>query len=127
MPITLSVPIQVAIADDHVRYRGGIKAMLSGKPDVQLTAEAGNGQELLELLSTTPINVVLLDIRMPIMDGVATLPIIREKFPDIKVIMLSMHNEHHMINELMLQGAHTYLSKTSDAEIIYQTIVSFFE
>jgi DNA-binding NarL/FixJ family response regulator len=119
--------IKVAIADDHALFRAGVKTALSTKKDVQLIAEADNGQALLNFLKHVQPDVILLDIGMPIMDGIATLPEIKKLYPDIKVIMLTMHDEHSMIARLMEIGANSYLTKDSDSETIYQAIITCFE
>jgi DNA-binding NarL/FixJ family response regulator len=122
-----SKPIKVAIADDHVLFRAGVKTALSIKKDVELIAEADNGLQLLHLLKHIEPDVILLDIQMPIMDGIQTLPEIRKIRPEAKVIILSMHNDHSMISKLMEIGANSYLTKNSDSETIYQAIVTCFE
>lgn len=119
--------IQVIIADDHTLFRAGVKTALSVKNDVELIAEADNGMQLLNLLKHMQPDVILLDIQMPIMDGLATLPEIRKLYPDIKVIMLSMHNDHSIISRLMEIGANSYLTKNSDSETIYEAIKTCFE
>lgn len=124
--LSIRTPIKVAIADDHARFRGGLKAILSTKNDINFTAEAENGQQLLDLISKGIPDVILLDIQMPVMDGITTLPIIRKMYPNIKVIILSMHNDHSMINHLMARGAHAYLPKNTEGQIIYETIQSCF-
>lgn len=123
----MSKPIQVAIADDHALFRAGVRTALSAKKDVELIAEADNGMQLLNLLRHIEPDVILLDIQMPIMDGIATLPEIRKLYPQIKVIMLSMHNDHSMISKLMEIGANSYLTKNSDSETIYQAIKTCHE
>ena len=85
--------IKVVIADDHTLYRAGVKTALSIKKDVELIAEAENGAQLLTLLKHIEPDVILLDIQMPIMDGIQTLPEIRKVRPEAKVIILSMHND----------------------------------
>lgn len=120
-------PIKVAIADDHALFRAGVKTALSVKKDVDLVAEADNGMQLLNLLKHIEPDVILLDIQMPIMDGITTLPEIRRLYPQIKVIILSMHNDHSMISKLMEIGANSYLTKNSDSETIYQAIKTCFE
>lgn len=119
--------IKVAIADDHALFRAGVKTSLSGKRDVELIAEADNGMQLLNLLKHIEPDVILLDIQMPIMDGIQTLPEIRKVRPDAKVIILSMHNDHSMISKLMEIGANSYLTKNSDSETIYQAIKTCYE
>jgi DNA-binding NarL/FixJ family response regulator len=119
-------PIKVAIADDHTLFRAGVKTALSMKKDIEMIAEADNGMQLLNLLKHIEPDVILLDIQMPIMDGIATLPEIRKLYPHVKVIMLSMHNDHSMISKLMEIGANSYLTKNSDSETIYQAIKTCF-
>ena len=119
--------IKVIIADDHVLFRAGVKTALSVKKDVELIAEADNGMQLLNLLRHFEPDVILLDIQMPIMDGIQTLPEIRKLYPHVKVIILSMHNDHSMISKLMEIGANSYLTKNSDSETIYQAIKTCYE
>ncbi|HXL55668.1 MAG TPA: response regulator transcription factor, partial [Chitinophagaceae bacterium] len=80
--------IKVIIADDHVLYRAGVKTALSSKKDMKVIAEADNGAHLLILLKAIQPDVILLDIQMPIMDGIAALSEIKRLYPGIKVIML---------------------------------------
>ena len=120
-------PIKVLIADDHVLYRAGVKTALSSKNDVKVIAEADNGMHLLTMLKTVQPDIILLDIQMPIMDGITALPEIKKNWPDIKVIMLTMLEDHSMITKLMELGANSYLSKTSDIEVIYEAIKTCFE
>lgn len=119
--------IKVAIADDHALFRAGVKTALSVKKDVELIAEADNGMQLLNLLRHIEPDVILLDIQMPIMDGIQTLPEIRKIRPEAKVIILSMHNDHSMISKLMEIGANSYLTKNSDSETIYEAIKTCYE
>jgi DNA-binding NarL/FixJ family response regulator len=120
-------PINVIIADDHVLYRAGVKTALSAKKDVKVIAEADNGMHLLNLIKSIPADVILLDIQMPIMDGITALPEIKKILPNVKIIMLTMVDDHSMITKLMELGANSYLTKTSDSEIIYEAIKTCFE
>ncbi|MBI1341375.1 MAG: response regulator [Terrimonas sp.] len=119
--------IKVAIADDHALFRTGVKTSLSSRKDIQMVAEAENGMQLLNLLKHIKPDVVLLDIQMPIMDGLTTLPEIKKLYPDVKVIMLSMHNDHSMISRMMEIGANSYLTKESGAEMIYEAVKGVYE
>jgi DNA-binding NarL/FixJ family response regulator len=123
----LDAVIKVAIADDHTLFRTGVKTSLQSRKDIQMVAEAENGMQLLNLLKHIKPDVILLDIQMPIMDGLTTLPEIKKLYPDVKVIMLSMHNDHSMITRMMEIGANSYLTKESDSETIYQAIRTCFE
>lgn len=114
--------IKVAITDDHVLYRAGVRTALSMKKDINVIFEADNGMHLLNMLKTLQPDVILLDVQMPIMDGIATLPEVKKLYPDIKIIMLTMHDEHTMITRLMELGANSYLTKNSDSEVIYEAI-----
>lgn len=120
-------PIKVIIADDHVLYRAGVKTALSAKKDIAVIAEADNGMHLLNMLKSIEADVILLDIQMPVMDGIATLPEIKKLNPNLKVIMLTMVDDHSMITKLMELGANSYLTKTSDSEIIYEAIRTCFD
>jgi DNA-binding NarL/FixJ family response regulator len=115
-------PIKVIIADDHVLYRAGVRTALSMKKDVKVIAEADNGMHLLNMVKMIEADVILLDIQMPIMDGIATLPELKKICPNVKVIMLTMVDDNSMITKLMELGANSYLTKTSDSEIIYEAI-----
>ncbi len=119
--------VNVIIADDHVLYRAGVKTALSSKKDIKIIAEADNGSHLLMLLKAIQPDVILLDIQMPIMDGIATLAEVKKLYPQIKIIMLTMMDDHSMITKLMELGANSYLTKTSDSEIIYEAIVTCHE
>ena len=122
-----SDPIQVIIADDHVLYRAGVKTALSTKKDLKIIAEADNGMHLLTLLKTTVADVILLDIEMPIMTGINVLPEIKKLYPGIKIIMLTMMDNHSMVTQLMELGANSYLTKDSDSEVIYEAIKTCME
>jgi len=119
--------IRVIIADDHVLYRAGVKNALSSKKNIKIIAEADNGSHLLNLLKGIQPDVILLDIQMPIMDGITTLPEIKKLYPRIRVIMLTMMDDQSMITKLMELGANSYLTKTSDSEIIYEAIKTCYE
>jgi DNA-binding NarL/FixJ family response regulator len=119
--------INVIICDDHVLYRTGVKAVLSSKKDIKIIAEANNGSHLLDLLMEVQPDVILLDIQMPVMDGISTLPEVKKLYPNIRIIMLTMMDDQSMITKLMDLGANCYLSKTSDSEIIYEAIKTCYE
>lgn len=114
--------INVMIVDDHVLYRAGVRTALSSKKDIKVIAEADNGVHLLNMLKGIQPDVILLDIQMPIMDGITALPEIKKLYPQIKVIMLTLLDDQSVITRLMELGANSYLVKTSDAEVIYEAI-----
>lgn len=119
--------INVMIVDDHVLYRAGVKTALSSKKDIKIIAEADNGAHLLNMLKGIQPDVILLDIQMPIMDGIAALPEVKRLYPNIKIIMLTLLDDQSVITKLMELGANSYLVKTSDAEVIYEAIKTCHE
>jgi len=119
--------INIMIVDDHVLYRAGVKTALSSKKDIKVIAEADNGAHLLNMLKGIQPDVILLDIQMPVMDGIATLPEVKKLYPGIKIIMLTLLDDQSVITKLMELGANSYLVKTSDAEVIYEAIKTCHE
>lgn len=105
------LPIQVVLADDHDLVRSGIKALLSTVEGVQVIAEARNGNELLQLLESVKPDVVMTDISMPGMDGITAIAEIHTRFPDVKVIVLSMYDTVDFVKRAVANGACGYLMK----------------
>jgi DNA-binding NarL/FixJ family response regulator len=120
-------PINLAIADDHKIFRNGLKAMLEDCPDFKLLIEASNGKELIGQLATHTPDVILMDIKMPEMDGMQTTAYIHEHFKQIKVLTLSMHNEDKYIVDMMKAGASGYLLKNAEPEEIIDAISTVYE
>jgi DNA-binding NarL/FixJ family response regulator len=115
-------PINLAIADDHKIFRNGLKATLEDCPDFKLLIEASNGKELIGQLATHTPDVILMDIKMPEMDGMQTTDHIHQHFKQIKVLALSMHNEDKYIVDMMKAGASGYLLKNAEPEEIIEAI-----
>jgi two-component system, NarL family, response regulator DegU len=106
--------IKLVIADDHNLFRKGMTAMLNQIGDFELIGEAANGKELLDLLAKTTPDIALLDLQMPVMDGVETTEHIQVQFPHVKVIIVSMHEEDRFIIHLLEKGVNGYLLKDSE-------------
>ena len=119
--------IKVIIADDHTLFREGVKIALAQKKDIKIVAEAENGAQLLHQLKHNRPDVILLDIQMPVLDGISALVSIRKLYRNMNVIMLSMHDGHSMVSTLMEAGANAYLTKTADPETIYQAIKTCYQ
>lgn len=115
--------IHVALADDHVLVRAGLAQIINKQENLQVKCEASNGKELLDLLVHETIDVVLLDIDMPVMDGKATLDRIVVDFPKVKVIMLTVHQHDSFIVHMMKAGAHGYLLKECEPEEVINAII----
>lgn len=118
--------IKVLITDDHAVFRTGVKSSLSHYNDIEFIGEAENGVQLLNLIKFLEPDIILLDIQMPLMDGIATLPEVKKILPNAKVIMLTMNDDVSMISKLMEIGANSYLIKNSDSETIYEAIKTVY-
>lgn len=115
----------IAIVDDHSLFRNGLKALLKEFEEIDIVFEANDGKEMLSYLKTKTVQVVLLDIKMePGMGGIEALEQVRQKFPDIKVIMLSQYDDDPTIYHLIDKGAHGFLDKQADIEVIVDAIYS---
>jgi DNA-binding NarL/FixJ family response regulator len=114
--------IKLLIADDHQLVIDGIKLMLSGEPDITCAGEANDGQAALDLLATTNFDLVLLDINMPGLNGLETCKKMRQSFPQLKVLVLSMIQEVSLIKLMLKSGANGYLLKNAGKDEIIEAI-----
>jgi len=103
--------IRVLSVDDHEIMRGGIQYLLLAVEDIELVGEARSGEEGLELCDTLQPDVILMDMRMPGMDGIQTTQLVRERYPEVQVLALTSFEEEEMIQEVMQAGAIGYLQK----------------
>ena len=106
-------PIQIVLADDHDLVRSGIKALLTMIDGVEVIAEARDGRELLTLLGSVTPDLVMTDISMPGMDGITAMADIHDRYPDVKVLVLSMYDTVDFVKRAMANGACGYLLKDS--------------
>jgi DNA-binding NarL/FixJ family response regulator len=104
-------PIQVILADDHTLVRAGIRALLEKLPGVKVIGEAGDGREVLNLVKAQRPDVVLMDIAMPGLNGLEAAERMARDFPDVRVIILSMHNNEEYVLRSIKAGASGYLLK----------------
>jgi DNA-binding NarL/FixJ family response regulator len=116
--------IEVVLADDHDLVRTGIKALLLGMPGVKVVGEARDGNELLALLSRHLPDVVITDISMPGLDGLAALAEIRARYPELRVLVLSMYETADFIKRAVASGANGYVLKGSSAHELEQALNS---
>lgn len=112
--------IRLAIADDHRLFREGIRLIFEAQSGIDVVVEAENGQNLIDYLETGSVDVVLLDLEMPELNGAETLKALQESHPDVKVLLLTMHdNEKYMVSFLQM-GASGYLLKDATPdELVY--------
>jgi DNA-binding NarL/FixJ family response regulator len=116
--------IKLAIADDHKIFREGLKFTLEDYAQLNLIIEATNGKDLITQIINHKPDVILMDIKMPEMDGMQAITYIHQHFPDIKILVLSMHNEDKYILNAMRLGASGYLLKNAEPEEILDAIVN---
>jgi DNA-binding NarL/FixJ family response regulator len=116
--------IKVAIADDHKIFRDGIKMALKDRDYLNILWEAEDGRDLMHKLKLKQPDVLLMDIRMPEIDGINAIGILRKEYEEIKIIVLTMYDDQEMITKMMEMGANAYLTKTTDPDEIYQAILT---
>ncbi len=119
--------IQIALVEDHLSYRQGLIALLKDYEDIKVLFHVANGKEAMDHLKDKKPDIILLDIEMPIMGGDEFLDKVVQKYPQIKVIMLSQHFKDFYILEYIKKGANAFLSKNSDIEKIVDAIYKVYE
>jgi DNA-binding NarL/FixJ family response regulator len=115
-------PIRVIIADDHQMFLDGINEIAASLPDVEVVATATNGEQVIHLLERMHCDLAILDIHMPVQDGLTTTRLIKEQFPRVKVLILTMNNELSLIKSLLEAGALGYILKTNGREELARAI-----
>lgn len=118
--------IQILIADDHQMFIDGLQSLLSIHEEFKIAAHAHNGNEVMEYLHKIPIHLILLDISMPRMNGIETMCAIKKDYPDVRVIIISMHNTHEHIAQAIHAGAHGYILKNTGKEELIKAIETVF-
>ncbi|RPD48968.1 MULTISPECIES: response regulator transcription factor [Chitinophagaceae] len=119
--------IKVAIADDHKIFRKGVVLSLRPFTNIRFVLEADNGEELLNNLPASIPDVVLMDLRMPVKDGIETTKQLSKQYPQIHVIVLSMYEDERFVYHLMENGAHGYLLKNAEPQEIRKAIMDVHE
>jgi len=114
--------IRVIIVEDHDILREGLRSLLGDEPELRIVADAPNGKVLLDYLETTPADVILMDINMPVMNGIEATRIVSEEYSHIKVLVLSMLDHPSYVEQAMQAGAKGYLLKSSGKEELVQAI-----
>ncbi len=118
--------INVMIVDDHKMIREGLKRILEFEGEVQVIDEADNGQECIKKLRTSKPDIILLDINMPVMNGIETLQAIKKKRKKYKVLMLTVHNEIEYLLKAVDIGIDGYILKDSDSNELKRAITSVY-
>ena len=113
--------LQILIADDRARSRAGLRALLTTWPQVGEITEAVDGQEAVEKVAQCPPDVVLMDVRMPGMDGLEAARLIKDQWPQVRIIMLTMYPIHR--TEAFAAGADAFLIKGGPAERLMEAVL----
>lgn len=114
--------IRLLLVDDQELIRDGLKALLTTDPDLEVTGEAKNGREAIDLVEELQPDLVLMDVRMPVMDGVAAARDICQRFPVVKVLMLTTFDDRDYVSQSLAAGAVGYLLKDTPFDILTQAI-----
>ena len=116
------IKIRIGIVDDHSIVRSGLRQFFEDESDLQVIGEAGSGRDAVELVRTTEMDVLLMDLSMPGQSGIDALALIRAKAPDVAILILSSYPEEHYALNLIRQGASGYLNKQCEPSEIVAAI-----
>jgi DNA-binding NarL/FixJ family response regulator len=122
MPKKKTNPIRLLIVDDHPAFRMGLAALIETQPDMEVVAEAGDGQQSLEMYRANKPDIVLMDLRLPVMSGVEAIIALRKEFPDANVIVVTTYDWDEDIYRAIQSGAKSYLLKDTTHDEIIGTI-----
>ncbi|MCW3104364.1 MAG: two component transcriptional regulator, LuxR family [Bacteroidetes bacterium] len=120
-------PIKLMIADDHCLFREGLKSLLGDFKNIAVIGEAGNGKMLVEEIKKERPDVILMDLNMPVMDGIETIKHIKIHFPEIKIIALTMHGDEKFVMYVIGLGVNSYLLKSTISSELESTIYKVME
>jgi len=113
---------RILIADDHAVVRSGLRLLLRSRPDVAVVGEATDGEEAVRLAERLRPDIAILDISMPKLDGIAATKILRRKHPDLKIVVLTVHEDEEYAYQILSAGANGYLLKNAGKKEIFNAI-----
>jgi DNA-binding NarL/FixJ family response regulator len=119
--------LKVYLAEDHHVVRKGMQRLLNSFDQVAIVKDAANGKELISLIEEDHPDAVILDVEMPVMGGIEAAKIIANRYPDVKMLVLTMHNEAVFINKLMDIGVHGFLSKSAQPQEVEKALQAIVE
>ena len=120
-------PITIGIADDYKIFRDGLKLCFNTDPNLDVILEADNGEELMEALKTQQPDIIIMDLNMPLLDGMEATKQIRKKYEHVKILVVTMYDNDKFIIHLMENGAHGYLLKNAEPKEIIKAIYAVME
>jgi DNA-binding NarL/FixJ family response regulator len=116
------IPVRLLIADDHALVRQGLRGMLEREPDIEVVGEAHNGREAVDLCRALAPNLVLMDVRMPEMDGLEATRAIKRERPEIEVLMVTMHDNKDYMQEATKAGVAGYVLKDAPRDELIDAV-----
>ncbi|MGO4888789.1 response regulator [Anaerobacillus sp. MEB173] len=122
MNSNLDNKIKIVIIDDHQLFREGVKRILTMESGLEVVAEGGDGSEAIALVEEYQPDVILMDINMPKVNGVEATRALVEKFPNVKVLILSIHDDETYVTHVLKTGASGYLLKEMDADALIDAV-----
>lgn len=120
--MTERTPIRVVLVDDHIQMHRIVQQTLAGSTGIKLVGQGANGQEGITLCEQYQPDIVLMDVVMPVLDGIEATKILHERFPEIKILVLSSFQDHESVYAMLRSGAVGYITKSSLAEDLAETI-----
>lgn len=114
--------IKIAVADDYKVFRDGLAITLTHDDDMEVIIEAANGQELLDAVKEKLPDLIIMDYKMPVMDGIEATKTIKTLFPSVKILVISMYEDEEFVSRLMQGGADAYLLKNAEPEVIRRSV-----
>jgi len=118
--------IRLVVVDDHALFRRGLISLLEEMNEFQVVGEASNGQDALQVLENNKADIILLDINMPVLDGIQTLAAIRKISPDQKILMLTISQADDDLIGAIVGGANGYVLKNTEPETLRHTILQVY-
>lgn len=119
--------IRVVLIDDHFQIHNIISALLKQTPEIKLVGQGANGEDALQLCELYQPDLVLMDVVMPVMDGIEATKLLQERFPSVKVLVLSSFQDHASVYTMLQNGAVGYLTKSALSEDLVGTIRTAFQ
>jgi DNA-binding NarL/FixJ family response regulator len=119
--------INIILVDDHQMFRDGVKSVLSDEENIKIIGEVGSGKELYELLESITPDLIITDISMPDISGIEVAQYITENYPNIKILILSMHSNKEFITKALSVGANGYLPKDTSMSELLEAINTIYK
>jgi two-component system response regulator DegU len=113
---------KILLVDDHPLFREGVRALLSVEPDIEVVGEAADGKQAIELAAKLSPNIIVMDLVMPGMNGMQAAQLLHDRYPDIKILILSMYDDDEYVCQILKAGASGYVLKRAAGEDLLRAI-----